>query len=385
MTSFFRASETLVSGSQTLPGSFYTSAEVYRAELEHIFYGRWLCAGRSAEIPNSGDYILRQVGDESLIVLRDQSGEVRGYYNVCRHRGTRMLVEEKGSLSACIQCPYHAWTYNLKGELIGAPLMDQVGDFEKGDYPLHAVPVSVWEGFIFINLSREVEPFETAFAPLLDKFTAWHLTELVAAGRIEYDVRANWKLIVQNYSECYHCPLVHPDLARKSPYLSGQNDLYEGPFLGGFMELSHDAGSLTMSGQACATPLPGVTGGDLQRVHYYAIFPNLLLSLHPDYVMAHTLRPAAPGRTQITCEWLFAPQAFEQPGFDPQDAIRFWDMTNRQDWEMCERSQLGVSSRVYQPAPYSGQESLLAAFDREVRRALGDDPAVHPSGGAEHD
>jgi glycine betaine catabolism A len=383
MTAFYRASDTLVSGSQTLPGYFYTSPEIYRAEVERIFYGRWLCAGRAADIPNPGDYFLRQVGDENLIMLRDQAGELRGYFNVCRHRGTRILVEERGKLSACIQCPYHAWTYNLKGELIGAPLMEQVDDFEKSDYPLHAVPIALWEGFIFVNLGREAEPFERAFAPLLDKFTAWHLPELRTAGRIDYDIAANWKLVIQNYSECYHCPLVHPDLARKSPYLSGHNDLYEGPFLGGFMDLDHKVGSLTISGRACAAPLPGVSGEDLQRVYYYAIFPNLLLSLHPDYVMAHMLWPSAPDRTRITCEWLFSPVAFDQPGFDPQDAIQFWDMTNRQDWEMCVRSQQGVISRVYQSAPYSGQESLLAAFDRELLRAMGGDPAVtRPHGAA---
>jgi Rieske 2Fe-2S family protein len=381
MASFYRASETLVSGSHTLPGFFYTSTEIYTAELDGIFYSHWLCAGREAEIANPGDYSLKQVGDESLILLRDQSGQLRVFANVCRHRGTRMLVEEKGRLSACIQCPYHAWTYNLKGELIGAPLMEeQVSDFEKCDYPLHAIPFALWGGFVFINIGTDAAPFDKVFAPLLDKFAAWNLSELAIAGRIDYDIQANWKLVVQNYSECYHCPLVHPDLARKSPYLSGHNDLYEGPVLGGFMNLNHQVGSLTISGQACAAPLPGVSGDDLQRVYYYAIFPNLLLSLHPDYVMAHTLWPIAPDRTKITCEWLFAQQAFDQPGFNPQDAIQFWDMTNRQDWEMCVRSQQGVRSRFYRQAPYSGQESLLAAFDRQLLKALGDNPEIYLGG-----
>jgi glycine betaine catabolism A len=380
MKPFFLAADTLVSGSQTLPGHYYTSGEVFQAEMERIFGNGWLCAGRAAEIPDPGDYILRNTGDESLILVRTPTGELRGYYNVCRHRGTRMLLEEKGRLSACIQCPYHAWTYNLKGELIGAPLMEQVEDFDKRDYPLHSFPVVLWEGFIYMNLSSQVEPFDAAFAPLLEKFSPWGLPALVQAGRIDYEIQANWKLIVQNYSECYHCPLVHPDLARKSPYLSGQNDLFEGPFLGGYMDLNHEVGSLTLSGRACAAPLPGVPPDDLQRVYYYAIFPNLLLSLHPDYVMAHTLWPVAPDRTLITCEWLFSPQAFETPDFDPQDAIQFWDMTNRQDWEMCVRSQQGVRSRVYRPAPYSGQESLLAAFDRQVLRALGDEPPERQAG-----
>jgi Rieske 2Fe-2S family protein len=206
---------------------------------------------------------------------------------------------------------------------------------------------------------------------LLGKFSAWGLPSLRCAAHIEYLVRANWKLIAQNYSECYHCPVIHPELARKSPYRSGRNDLFEGPFLGGYMDLDEEAGSLTVSGRACASPLGSVAGEDLRRVYYYLVFPNLLLSLHPDYVMAHTLWPQQAGLTRVVCEWYFAPEAVDQPGTDPQDAVQFWDLTNRQDWEICEATQLGVGSRVYSPAPYSGQESLLAAFDREIRRSLG--------------
>jgi Rieske 2Fe-2S family protein len=126
-----------------------------------------------------------------------------------------------------------------------------------------------------------------------------------------------------------------------------------------------------MSGRACAAPLGNLSGEELDRVYYYSIFPSTLLSLHPDYVMVHTLWPRSVGRTQITCEWLFSPEALAEPGFDAHDAIDFWDMTNRQDWAMCEISQLGAASRAYSPAPYSGAESLLAAFDRELLRALG--------------
>jgi Rieske 2Fe-2S family protein len=144
------------------------------------------------------------------------------------------------------------------------------------------------------------------------------------------------------------------------------------------MDLRHEYGSMTMSGRACAAPLGGLSGEDVQRVYYYSLFPNVLLSLHPDYVMCHTLWPEGPGQTHINCEWLFDPQAMAQPGFDAADAVKFWDMTNRQDWHVCELSQLGVGSRVYAPSPYSGQESLLAAFDRQVLRALGELPREAP-------
>ena len=188
--------------------------------------------------------------------------------------------------------------------------------------------------------------------------------------RIEYDVRANWKLIVQNYSECQHCPIIHPALIRLSPYDSGANDLIEGPFLGGYMTIEHEGGSMTASGRACGVPVADLPAEDHGRVYYYSAFPTLLLSLHPDYVMYHTLWPQAPDRTRIACEWLFHPESLTSAACDPADAVAFWDETNRQDWHICEESQLGVSSRRYTPGPYSPRESLLAAWDVEYRRQL---------------
>jgi Rieske 2Fe-2S family protein len=371
MTAFIRTEDTYIAGSHTLAGKYYTSAEIYALEQERIFGRRWVCVGRSEQLAQPGDYFLCQIGAESLIVVRDPGSGLNAYFNVCRHRGTRLCEQERGRFSATIQCPYHAWTYNLRGELIGAPLMDEVPGFDKTDYPLQRAALAEWEGFLFANLSIDPQPFDLAFAPFIGKFSQWKLPQLRVLRRAEYHVQANWKLIVQNYSECYHCPLIHPDLARRSPYRSGQNDLFAGSFLGGFMELNHEVGSLTMSGRACAVPIDGITSEDARRVYYYSVFPQMLLSLHPDYVMCHTLWPVHAAETRILCEWLFDPAASDRPGFDPDDAMQFWDMTNRQDWHVCELSQLGVSSRRYSPSPYASTESLLAAFDQEYLRALG--------------
>lgn len=141
--------------------------------------------------------------------------------------------------------------------------------------------------------------------------------------------------------------------------------------MGGFMNVREENHSLSLSGATSGKVLGQVSGEDLQRVYYYSIFPNMLLSLHPDYVMAHRLLPQRAGHTQVVCEWLFDPEAMAQPNFDPGDAVEFWDITNRQDWYACELSQQGVSSRAYVPGPYSGREGLLAAFTQEVRRVLG--------------
>jgi glycine betaine catabolism A len=384
VATFVHTTQIPIGGARTLPGRYYKSRELFAEEQEKIFARRWLCVGREEQLANPGDYFLQPVGTESIIVLRDRAGTLRAYYNVCRHRGTAMCWEPRGRLANTIQCPYHAWTYALDGRLLAAPSVDELEDFRKEDYPLHRVGVASWEGFLFINLSPdEAEPFEEAFAPLLGRFSRFNMPGLRVGRRIDYDVRANWKLIAQNYSECYHCAPIHPALTKITPPTSGENDLFEGPFLGGYMVINEGAESLTMSGRACGLPVGDLSGEDHRRVYYYAIFPNMLLSLHPDYVMCHTLWPADPGHTRITCEWLFNPETLaraERGEFDIDDGVKFWDMTNRQDWEVCERSQDGVVSRAYQPGPYSRRESLSVQFDREVLKALGHDGGDHTEG-----
>ena len=386
---FRKTTETFASGAKTLPQRYFVSPEVFAQEQAGIFYKQWVLVGHQSQIAGTGDYIVQQVISESLIVIRDKSGEIRGFYNVCRHRGTRLKEDACGHTST-IQCPYHAWTYGLDGKLIGAPHMDDVPGFDRAEHSLHPVNLALWEGFIFVNLvdtrnastrlrnptARQAErggyiPLEEWFAPLAGKFSHWNMSILRSAKRIEYDVRANWKLMFENYSECYHCPGVHPMLSKVSPYDSAENDLCEGPFLGGFMSINKGK-SLTMSGNACALSVGKIE--NLQQVFYYSIFPNMLLSLHPEYVMVHQLWPQSPERTRILCDWFFHPDAFAVsdrgggPDFNPDDAIEFWDMTNKQDWHVCELSQQGIASRAYQPGPYSSRESIPAAWDREYLR-----------------
>ncbi|MGZ4985895.1 MAG: aromatic ring-hydroxylating oxygenase subunit alpha [Chthoniobacterales bacterium] len=363
---FRKTTEAFAAGATTLPQRYFVSPEIFAEEQASIFSKQWICVGHHSQLAATGDYFVREVAGESVIVLRDQKQVVRAFYNVCRHRGTRLCENPTGHFSA-IQCPYHAWTYALDGRLIGAPHMDDVPGFDKSDYSLGAVSLALWEGFIFVNLAATPTPLEEVFAPLAGKFAHWNLPQLRSARRIAYDVRANWKLIFENYSECYHCPGVHPMLSKVSPYDSAENDLCEGPFLGGLMSITKGA-SLTMSGKACARPVGDMKGEDHARVFYYSIFPNMLLSLHPDYVMLHRLWPQSPGQTLIDCDWLFHPDAFARDDFHPEDAVEFWDVTNKQDWHVCELSQQGIASRAYRPGPYSPRESIPAAWDREYLR-----------------
>src|SRR5256885_4250706 len=171
----------------------------------------------------------------------------------CGSGGSRRCDGEPGGggrLSETIQCPYHAWTYTLDGALIGAPHMNEVAGFDKRDYPLHPIALAAWEGFLFVNLARDPEPLDRAFAPLAGRFSRFNIERLRSGARVDYDVRANWKLVFQNFSECLHCPVIHPGLAKLTPYTSGENDLFEGPYLGGYMGVTAPGGGLTPSGRA---------------------------------------------------------------------------------------------------------------------------------------
>ncbi len=371
MTVFERAS---VPGMvYTLSREYYTPATFAR-EMDQLFMQQWLYVGRSEQLPEVGSYMLVTIANENVIVVRNKQGNIRAFYNLCRHRGTRMCTAEQGQFANSIQCPYHAWTYSLDGDLVGARLMDEVEGFDKAEFGLLPVAVVEWEGFIMLNLAPHPEPFEQVYAPLINRFSDWNIANLNSAQTIEYTIKANWKLIFQNYSECYHCPLIHPELVQQTDYRSGQNDLTEGPFLGGYMVLNDTHGTFGL-GEGVGShrpPVGTVAGEDLQRVYFYSIFPNMLLSLHPDYVLVHALYPLDNGTTRIVCDWLFDPMVMAQPDFDPSDAVSFWDTTNMQDWNVCEQTQLGVQSRAFVAGPYAQAEGLLYAFDQEYLRAMGE-------------
>ncbi len=380
--SFLKTTESFQAGARTMPGRYYASPDILALEQERVFASHWICVGREGDFAVAGAYRLASVAGESLIVVRDREGQIRAHFNVCRHRGTRLCTESAGTLPETIQCPYHAWTYRLDGRLVGAPHMAGTPGFSMADYPLHAAAVGRWEGFVFVNLAPDPEPVEEAFAPLRHRFARFNLSSLTSVRRIDYEVGANWKLILQNYSECLHCPTIHPELTTKLPYTSGANDLVEGPFLGGYMEIRQPHESATMSGRACAIPLGDLPDEDRARAYYYTLFPGMMLSLHPDYAVWYSVTPRSATASLVTCEWMVHPEAPSQPGYNIADAEEFWDRTNRQDWHICEQSQLGVMSRVYQPGPYSPRESVPAAWDREYLRVMGAQDLAPPRGRA---
>ena len=350
---------------KTLEARYYTDHEVFREEMERFFFGMWVCAGRTEQMERPGDYFLAEVAGESVIVTRDSEGRERAFYNVCRHRGTQICEEGVGKFPGRIQCPYHAWTYGLDGRLLAAPHMEQA-EFRKEDYPLHHVGAEVWDGHIFLNLGKDVRPLAEQLADLPEKFAAWGMEELRVYKRERYEVKANWKLIVLNYNECLHCPVLHPTLNRVTDYLSGENDEPQPTYIGGTMEFKGAAETMSADGVRRRDFLPGLSEAQRKRVMYYAIYPNLFLSLHPDYVVVHRLWPKSVVRTDVVTEWLFHPREMAKKNFCGDDAVEFWDATNREDWGITEQSQKGIGSRGYVPGPYSKNEGLPAAFDRII-------------------
>lgn len=356
----------------TLPARYYTDPSLFAREQQRFFSELWVTLGRVEDLAGPGDYLVRELAGESVIVTRNAEGRFRGFYNVCRHRGTRLCTEAKGHFVDRIQCPYHAWTYGLDGQLLAAPHMDGTPGFCTEDISLSPVAVDVWDGHVFAALNPSPAPLRDQVGELSSKFRPWGMYELKRAYRINYDVKANWKLIIQNYSECLHCPVIHPALQKLSHYMTGDNDPPTSTWLGGRMELRPEMGTMSRDGRLRRAPLPGLSAEQQRHVHYYVLLPNLLLSLHPDYVMTHLLWPKSCDRTEVWCEWHFHPREFDHPGFDPADAIDFWDETNRQDWRVSELAQAGIASRAYRPGPYSQREGLLWDFDRLVVERLGE-------------
>ena len=357
-------------GGFTLPGKHYTDPDLFRRELERIFFSMWVYVGRTEEMPTEGSYIKRDVGGENLIVLNSGS-DVRAFSNVCRHRGTELCADQHGELQHAIKCPYHGWTYDFTGRLIGAAFMPE--GFNRDDYPLHAIAADTWEGHVFVNLSARPAPLTEQLADLPHKFAPWRMEELRLAHRITYDIATNWKLIVLNYNECLHCPVIHPVLNRLHHYLGADNEQPSDKYIGGSMGFKPGVQTMTMDGRLRRAYLPGLGEREQTLVAYYVVYPNSLLSLHPDYMLTHSIWPIAPDRTRIVCEWHFHPDQMSAPGFDPSDAVEFWDLTNREDWAISEKSYAGIRSRGYVPGPYSTRETLLHAFDQWVLRKLGDE------------
>jgi Rieske 2Fe-2S family protein len=355
-----------IAEARTLPRRVYADPRILALESRVLFARMWLCVGREADLPDAGSYLTHAIGDERILVVRGEDGALRAFFNVCRHRGARLVEEPCGRLHGALRCPYHAWAYALDGRLLGAPRA--APGFRPEDFPLAQVRLATLGGFVFVNLDGAAPALGEAFADL-PELGGYRLAELQRATRMEYTVEANWKIIAENYSECYHCPLVHPQLDRISDLTSGSFQTGR-CFNGGPMRLRDGFTTMSLTGTTGFAPIAGLPEAPRRLVNYYLVYPNLMLGLHPHYVLTHQAWPLAPDRTRVVCEWLFPRATVAAPGFDPADMVEFWDLTNRQDWALCERVQRGAASAGCVPGPYHPTERCVHAFDKWYAEAI---------------
>lgn len=363
----------------SLPRAFYTARDILSLDLEHIFYRQWLFAGHTCEIPNPGDYFVVPVGDESIIVIRDKAGDIHAHFNVCRHRGSRLLTDECGSTRALI-CPYHHWAYGLDGKLNGARLMGQ--HFDKNRYPLHAAHIREVAGLLFLCLAETPPDFQPAYDAIAPQLAPHRLDQTKIIARHQYHVRANWKTVLENNRECYHCQVAHPEFTLSNydlglPGDERTDDEFEAllrrkyaqwdaqglcpreiSFPGGeWFRVSRyplKPGYLTesMDGQLTAPLMGDLTSSDVGSLRLVGL-PNFWGHANADYAMTTRLLPTAVDETRIDVAFMVRADAEEGVDYDPATVAEVWKATSEEDWELCENNYAGIKSRVYTSGPLS--------------------------------
>jgi Rieske 2Fe-2S family protein len=366
-----------------LAARFYASESVFALERERLFHAQWFCVGRAEQVPARGDGLHVHVAGESVLVIRGKDDALRAFYNVCRHRGSRLVrtpplpdpqqpaALTSTAMSAGVVCPYHSWTYNLDGGLRAAPHVQFDASCPKENFSLVPVHLDTWGGFIFLNLSTTpAQPLREQLAVPARKLERYPLANLRRGAQIVYDVRANWKVIMENYNECYHCGPVHPELCALVPAFRERG----GAGLEWDDGIPHREGAwtFTLTGTSNRAPFPGLS--EKEKTHHKGevAYPNLLLSAAAEHIAAFTLWPMAPDHTRIACEFLFHPDEIAKTSFDPADVVDFWDIVNKQDWQICESVQDGMRSRGFRGGFYSPMEDPSLDIRRYLEKHLGD-------------
>ncbi len=356
-----------------LPRAHYVDPDAFARERSAVLQRSWWCAGRvdSFELSGPGRAVVLDVLGESVIVTVAKDGDLHAFYNVCRHRGSQVIpvgADVQTPLPCkkwALRCAYHAWTYDLDGSLKYAPYTEDVDDFDRSQFGLHPVGVESWAGFLWLNLTpADAVPLAAELGAVPARISRYPLDELVVGAELVYDVAANWKLVAENYNECYHCGTVHPELVELVPAFGqggGSNLAWEDG-------IAHREGAwtFTFSGTTNREPFPALDQHERERHKGELVYPNLMLSLAADHAAAFRLEPLAADRTRVVCQILVAPHETSKPDYDISDAAGFWDVVNRQDWAICESVQRGMTSRAYDQGWYAPMED--ASLD--IRRWL---------------
>ena len=365
---------------RTLPGLYYTDETVFALEQQRVFEQMWFCAVRSGDLTAPGSFRTVQVGRESVIVSRNRRGEIRAFLNVCRHRGARICTEESGEVRRAFQCPYHAWTYDLDGKLIAAPNLTKMPDIDRVEWGLRTVSVREWLGYVWVCLADTPPSFEdTVQQEVVERLgdlasiDAYAVDGLELGRRITYEVAANWKLIIENFMECYHCATIHPELTEVLPeFADGYAAQY---FVGHGAQFGPDVEGFTVDGSPGLERIPGVAEDQDRRYYAITIKPQVFVNLVPDHVIVHRMYPLAPDRTVVECDWLYLPSVVAS-GADLDRSVELFDLVNRQDFDACERCQPAMSSRLYaEGGVLVPSEHHIAGFHDWLRDRLADENA----------
>jgi len=340
------------------PSAAYTDPDVLAFERRHLFAGSWVCVGRESDLRSPKITQRGMMLGDIPVLLTWNGDEVRAFANTCRHRGHELLPDGDASGGRAVACPYHGWAYKLDGTLISTPQMDLSDRVD--EFSLIPLPIEKWHGWLFVNATGDAPSFSEHLGDVDKIIGPYQPGNLVVADRHTYVVNANWKLIVENYHECYHCPSIHPELCVVTPPDSGDNAYGAGAYVGGSMQLRDGMTTMSLDGTSSGHNLPGVSPID---VWYIGLFPNLLISPHPDYVMAHRMLPLDVDRTWVECTWLFPEDVA-----DPSYGVKFWDITNKQDWAATESVQRGVSSPHFVPGPFAESEDAVHEWVKMVGR-----------------
>ena len=353
-----------------LPAEWYRDPGHYAREVDALWYARWIAVAREEELAAVGDWRVVQVGTQSLVLVRDENLSMRAFHNTCRHRGSILCTEERGRFERQrIVCPYHAWTYDLSGRLIATPRRMETPDFDMSRFPLFEVAAETWGGFVFVCL-RKTESLDSALGELPKRFANYGFEKLRIGKRIVSDVKANWKLLCENFSECFHCPPVHPELCR---VVTAYREAGAWGLRGDESAAEYKAGAqtLTMDGTARFAPFSGLSDDERRTIYVPAMLPpNLFLNVQPDYVNAHMMFPTGPESVRIVYDWLFEADRLPLPEADLQHYVALWDITNRQDARNCEWQQQGLHALPFEHGHFVPQEFDCHRFAQWVRGAL---------------
>jgi|tagenome__1003787_1003787.scaffolds.fasta_scaffold20956192_2 Rieske 2Fe-2S family protein len=357
----------------TLEGRDYCSAEVFALECDRLFHGSWFCAGRSQDVP-AGSFTVVDVAGQSIILVRDKGGVLRGFLNVCRHRGSQ-LCDGSGAAKA-IRCPYHAWSYGLDGRLLATPNVRRGERLPRATLGLHEVTLDTWDGFVWVSLADGATPLRDHLSTWASddpfQWSRYGVGELVVGAVHEYDVAANWKILIENYNECLHCPTVHPELVQVVP-IYRRGEVEEQPGQGGNgNQLGHGLTSFTSRGRSDLPALRGIHPDDRGKFYGVTLLPNLIVNYHSDTVSTFLLFPQGPAATRVVTHYLFAPDTVASPDFDPTEVVDFRHRLALQDWAVCEGAQRGAGSRGYAAGgilPYA--DRFVHAFHEQYRSMVG--------------